>query len=70
MADIGHRHLSGFGAWLIWVFVHLMYLVGFENKLTVLFQWAWMFFTNRRGTRLITGERFRLADAELTPPPS
>ena len=56
VADIKGRHLSGFVAWLLWVLVHIRYLIGFDNKVLVLFQWAWNYFTHKRGTRLITFE--------------
>lgn len=56
VADIGFVHLSGFPAWIIWVFVHIRYLIEFDNKLLVLIQWAWNYFTRKRGARLITGE--------------
>ncbi len=47
---------GGFFAWLAWLFIHIMYLVGFENRLLVLLQWANHYFTRHRGARLITGE--------------
>ena len=53
VADLRGIHLSGFTAWLIWLFVHLMYLVGFRNRLLVFVQWMWNYFTYRRGVRLI-----------------
>jgi len=53
VADLRGRHLSGFLAWLIWLFVHLMYLVGFRNRLLVFVQWLWNYVTYRRGVRLI-----------------
>jgi len=56
VADLGFIHLSGFPAWLIWVFVHIRYLIEFDNKVMVLLQWAWNYFTRKRGARLITGE--------------
>jgi NADH dehydrogenase len=56
VADLGFLHLSGFPAWLIWVFVHIRYLIEFDNKIRVLIQWAWNYFTRKRGARLITGE--------------
>lgn len=56
VADIKSRHLSGFLAWLIWLVVHIRYLIGFDNKLLVLFQWAWSYFTHKRGALLITNE--------------
>jgi len=42
-------------AWLAWLFIHLLYLVEFENRLLVLVQWAWNYLTWNRGARLITG---------------
>ncbi|NOX36818.1 MAG: NAD(P)/FAD-dependent oxidoreductase [Calditrichaeota bacterium] len=48
--------LAGFPAWLAWLFVHIWYLIEFDNKLLVLFQWAWDYFTRKKGARLITGE--------------
>jgi len=56
VVEIGSWRLSGFVAWLTWVFVHIYYLIGFDNKMLVLFQWAWSYLTSRRGTRLITNE--------------
>jgi len=47
--------VSGFFAWLMWLFVHILFLVGFRNRLLVLFQWAWSYFTYDRSARLITG---------------
>lgn len=66
MAVIGRNHavamlpggkvrFAGFLAWLSWLFVHVMYLVGFENRVLVLIQWANHYFTRNRGARLITG---------------
>jgi NADH dehydrogenase len=57
---IGRLQLSGYPAWLIWLFVHLMYLVGFENRVLVFIQWAWNYFTWNRGARLITGRTLPL----------
>jgi len=56
VADFGRFQFSGFFAWLIWVFVHIRYLIEFDNKVLVLIQWAWNYFTWKRGARLITGE--------------
>jgi len=56
VADIGPIKLNGFLAWLIWAFVHIRYLIEFDNKVLVLVQWAWNYFTRNRGARLITGE--------------
>jgi len=57
IAQVGKLKLSGTLAWLAWLLVHLVYLVGFRNRLLVLFDWAWSYFTYRRGSRLITGDR-------------
>lgn len=54
VADFGWARFKGYPAWLIWLFVHLMYLVEFDNRLVVFVQWAWNFITRNRGARLIT----------------
>jgi NADH dehydrogenase len=46
---------SGFPAWVVWLVVHLFYLIGFQNRLLVLIRWAFAFFSRQRGARLITG---------------
>jgi NADH:ubiquinone reductase (H+-translocating) len=56
VADFGKVKMSGFFAWLIWVFVHIYYLIEFDNKLVVFIQWTWSYFTRKRGARLITGD--------------
>lgn len=56
VAQIKGLKLSGFPAWLVWLFVHLMYLVTFENRVLVFIRWAWNYVTWNRGARLITGE--------------
>jgi NADH dehydrogenase len=53
IAAFGSRHVSGYVAWWLWLFVHIMYLAGFRNRLSVLFEWGWSFFTYQRGARLI-----------------
>ena len=55
VAAIGALKLQGFIAWLAWLFIHILYLVGFRNRLTVFVQWAYGYFTFQRGVRLITG---------------
>jgi NADH dehydrogenase len=55
VADIRGLHLSGFLAWLAWLFVHLLFLIGFENRVLVLIQWAASYLSYERGARLITG---------------
>jgi len=54
VADFGKLHIAGFFAWLTWVFVHLMYLVEFENRFLVLSEWVYNYVTRNRGARLIT----------------
>lgn len=56
IADFGRFHVTGRLAWWFWLFVHIMYLVGFRNRLSVLLQWAYAYFTYQRGVRLITHE--------------
>ncbi|HTM50607.1 MAG TPA: NAD(P)/FAD-dependent oxidoreductase [Bryobacteraceae bacterium] len=56
VADLGPLHFSGLFAWLAWLFVHLMYLVGFQNRLLVLIEWVYDYITRNRGARLITGK--------------
>jgi NADH:ubiquinone reductase (H+-translocating) len=56
VADIRKLRFSGFLAWLIWIFVHIFFLIGFRNRVLVLFQWAWSYVTYSRGARLITEE--------------
>lgn len=59
VAVLGKLHLAGFGAWLAWLFVHLINLVEFENRVLVLIQWGWYYFRRNRAARLITGDRHR-----------
>jgi NADH dehydrogenase len=56
VADIGNAHFSGLLAWLIWVFVHVNFLIEFDNKLKVMTQWGLYYLTRRQGARLITDE--------------
>jgi NADH:ubiquinone reductase (H+-translocating) len=55
VAQFGKIHISGFMAWLAWLFIHILFLIGFENRVLVLIEWAWSYFTYERGARLITG---------------
>lgn len=55
VADLAFMRAHGRIAWLFWLFVHLMMLVDFQNRLTVLVQWGWSYFTRKRSARLITG---------------
>lgn len=61
VADLGWVRFSGFMAWLAWLFIHVLFLIEFENRLLVLLQWAWNYLTRNRAARLITGA--------ATPPP-
>jgi NADH dehydrogenase len=64
VADLRFMHLRGLPAWLAWLFVHIVFLVGFRNRLVVLFQWAWAYLTFNKGARLIT----RNFQSEQRPP--
>ncbi len=55
VVEIGQVHLSGFIAWLVWLLVHIYYLIDFSNRVFVIISWAWSYLTYRRGARLITG---------------
>jgi NADH dehydrogenase len=57
IAQFGKIHITGFVAWLSWLFVHIFFLIGFRNRLIVLIQWAWSYLTYERGARLITGDQ-------------
>ena len=54
VADLNFVHFSGFPAWLVWLFIHVLFLVSFRNRFAVLFQWAWAYLTFDKGARLIT----------------
>lgn len=56
VVDLGFIKFSGFFAWIVWVVAHIYYLIEFDNKLIVMIQWGWNYFTRSRGARLITGE--------------
>ena len=55
VAQFGKFELSGYFAWLAWLFIHILFLIGFRNRLIVMIQWAWSYLTYERGARLITG---------------
>lgn len=72
VADLPRLRFTGFPAWLLWIFVHIFFLIGFRNRVIVLFEWAWSYLTYGRGARLITGT-FRPAppaSAAPQPPPA
>jgi NADH dehydrogenase len=54
VADLNFMHLSGLPAWLVWLFIHIIFLVGFRNRVAVLMEWAWAYLTFNKGARLIT----------------
>src|SRR6266576_3785012 len=64
VADLKFIHLRGLPAWMAWLFVHIVFLIGFRNRFLVLFQWAWAYFTFDKGARLIT----RNFQSEQRPP--
>ena len=55
VAQIGRFELSGYFAWLAWLFIHILFLIGFRNRIVVMINWAWAYLTYERGARLITG---------------
>jgi NADH dehydrogenase len=56
VVDLYWMRFSGFFAWTTWLFVHLMFLIQFQNRLLVMMQWGWNYLTRNRSARLITGE--------------
>ena len=56
----GNLRMTGYLAWLAWLFVHIFYLVGFKNRLAVMLQWAWSYIFSKRGARLITEKQWKL----------
>jgi NADH dehydrogenase len=59
IVEIGRLRFDGFLAWATWLVVHIYYLIGFENRLSVTMRWAWSFFNFRRGARLIVNKEWR-----------
>ncbi len=60
VVDLGFIKLTGFLAWLFWLLVHIYFLIEFDNKLVVMVQWVWNYFTRNRGARLITGNELQI----------
>lgn len=54
----GKIHFSGFVAWFAWLFIHIMYLIGFRNRIMVLIEWAWAYLRFEKAARLITGDQW------------
>jgi NADH:ubiquinone reductase (H+-translocating) len=72
VARIGRLRLSGFVAWVVWLLAHILFLIDFRNRILVLIDWAWSYFTYERGSRLITGRRLDAgapASTRSAPPP-
>ncbi len=69
VADLGRLKLTGLLGWLAWLFVHLIFLIGFRNRLIVLFQWVWAYATYQRGARLINVQVDHLRRGDLRPEP-
>jgi NADH dehydrogenase len=65
VADFGTLKLSGFVAWLVWVFVHILNLIEYDKKTLILMRWAWDYFTRKRGARLIINDEPPRAPADL-----
>lgn len=65
VADFGVAKFSGFFAWVLWLFVHIFWLIGFRNRFIVLFEWAWAYITFQRSARLITGDSERVFSSYL-----
>ena len=59
--------MTGYPAWLAWLFIHVLFLIGFRNRILVMFQWAWSYFTYERGARLITDEVGKLREQRRSP---
>ncbi len=59
IAQIHNFKFSGFFAWILWLFIHVYYLIGFKNKIFVIWQWAYAYFTFKRGARLIVDKEWR-----------
>jgi len=62
IADLGRLRFAGFPAWVLWLVVHIYFLVGFKNRLFVVLQWAWAYLAFRRGARLIVARDWRAGD--------
>nr|MBA3631243.1 FAD-dependent oxidoreductase [Acidobacteriota bacterium] len=63
IVEAGRFKLTGFVAWLAWLFIHIISLIGFKNRLYVLSEWFWAYLTRERSARLITGDAEELQDA-------
>jgi NADH dehydrogenase len=67
VAQIGRLRLSGYPAWLSWIFIHLLYLAEFDNRVLVFLQWMWNYFTYERGVRLILNQGIQTPQSTPSP---
>ena len=67
VAQFPRFKLTGYPAWLAWLFIHILFLIGFRNRILVMIEWAWSYFTYDRGARLITDEVGRLRERRSSP---
>ena len=63
IADVRGWHFTGFIAWLMWLFLHVVFLIGFRNRISVMMEWFWAYLSRERSARLITGDADELRDA-------
>ena len=64
IAEAGGFKFKGFVAWLMWLFLHVFFLIGFRNRVSVMFSWFWAYLTRERSARLITGDADEMREAE------
>ena len=64
IAQLAGLKFRGFIAWMMWLFLHVFFLIGFRNRLAVMFDWFWAYLTRERSARLITGDAEELRDEE------
>jgi NADH dehydrogenase len=62
VGDFGRIHISGYFAWLAWLFIHVFFLIGFRNRFMVMLEWAWAYISYKSSARLITGDEESKAD--------
>ncbi len=69
VADLGRLHFSGWIGWMMWLFIHLLYIVQYQSRILVFIQWGWSYFTRNRAARLITGNHILppVTEKESTP---
>jgi NADH dehydrogenase len=68
IVEFGRLKFAGFFAWLAWLFIHILYLIGFKNRLEVILNWGWNYFAFSRGARLIVGKDWRSASTNAPAP--